>query len=151
MPLIQLTDMVALETITKARIEAKELLELGGLPITFPEASDPENTEALSHVVTEVISALADGKDIQVITHPDDMTTTQAARRIGISRPTLMKAIRNKDIPAHMVRSHHRLRFEDVEKFRKKLLTKQAAEKNKALLELWNFEEENGLVELLKP
>lgn len=151
MPLIQLTDMVSLETIAKARIDAKELLELGGLPIAFPEASDPENTEALSHVVTEVISALADGKDIQIITHPDNMTTTQAARRIGISRPTLMKAIRNKDIPVHMIGSHHRLRFEDVERFRKKLLTEQAAEKEKALLELWKFEEENGLVELLTP
>lgn len=151
MPLIQLTDMVSIETIAKARLEAKELLELGGLPITFPEASDLENTEALSHVVAEVISALADGKDIQVITHPSDMTTTQAARRIGVSRPTLMKAIRNKDIPAHMVGSHHRLRFEDVKKFRKKLLAEQAAEKKKALLELWKFEEENGLVEILKP
>lgn len=151
MPLIQLTDMVSLEAIAKARLEAKELLELGGLPITFPEASDPENAKALSHVITEVISALAEGKDIQVINHPDTMTTTQAARRIGVSRPTLMKAIRNKDIPAHMVGSHHRLRFEDVEKFRKKLLAEQAAEKEKALLELWKFEEENGLIEILKP
>lgn len=151
MPLIQLTDMASLETIAKARLEAKELLELGGLPITFPEASDPENTEALSHVITEVISALAEGKDIQIITHPDNMTTTQAARRIGISRPTLMKAIRNEDIPAHMVGTHHRLRFTDVEKFRKKLLSEQAAEKEKALLELWKFEEESGLNEILTP
>lgn len=151
MHLIRLTDMVSLETIAKARLEAKELLELGGLPITFSEASDPENTEALSHVVAEVVSALADEKDIQIITYPDTMTTTQAARHIGVSRPTLMKAIRNKDIPVHMVGSHHRLRFEDVEQFRKKLLTEQAAEKENAILELWKFEEENGLVELLTP
>lgn len=151
MPLIQLTDMASPETITKARLEAKELLELDGLSITFTETADTENTEALSHVITEVISALAAGKDIQLMTHPDTMTTVQAARRIGISRPTLMKAIRNGDIPAHMVGTHHRLRFTDVEKFRKKLLSEQAAMKEKALLDLWKFEEDNSLTEILTP
>lgn len=151
MPLIQLTDMAPSETIAKARLEAKELLELDSLSITFPETADTENTEALSHVITEVISTLAAGKDIQLMTHPDTMTTAQAARRIGISRPTLMKAIRNGDIPAHMVGTHHRLRFTDVEKFRKKLFSEQAAEKKKALLELWKFEEENGLTKILTP
>lgn len=151
MPLIQLTDMAPSETIAKARLEAKELLELDSLSITLPETADTENTEALSHVITEVISALAAGKDIQLMTHPNTMTTVQAARRIGISRPTLMKAIRNGDIPAHMVGTHHRLRFTDVEKFRKKLFSEQAAEKKKALLELWKFEEENGLTKILTP
>lgn len=151
MPLIQLTDMAPSETIAKARLEAKELLELDSLSITFPETADTENTEALSHVITEVISALAAGKDIQLMTHPNTMTTVQAARRIGISRPTLMKAIRNGDIPAHIVGTHHRLRFTDVEKFRKKLFSEQAADKKKALLELWKFEEENGLTKILTP
>lgn len=150
MSLIQLTDKIPAETIAKARREAKELLS-HDFTIAFPEAVNPEDTEALSCMVTEIISALAAGKDIQLMTHPDTMTTVQAARRIGISRPTLMKAIRNGDIPAHMVGTHHRLRFTDVEKFRKKLLAEQAAEKEKALLELWKFEEDNGLVEILTP
>lgn len=142
MPLIQLTDKIPAETIAKARLEAKELLN-HDFTIAFPEAAHPEDTE--------LISALAAGKDIQLRTHPQSMTTTQAARHIGISRPTLMKAIRNKDIPAHMVGTHHRLRFTDVEKFRKKLLSEQAAEKGKALLELWEFEEKNGLTAIITP
>lgn len=150
MPLIQLTDKIPAETIAKARLEAKELLN-HDFTIAFPEAAHPEDTEALSCMVTELISALAAGKDIQLRTHPQSMTTTQAARHIGISRPTLMKAIRNKDIPAHMVGTHHRLRFTDVEKFRKKLLSEQAAEKGKALLELWEFEEKNGLTAIITP
>ena len=150
MPLIQLTDKIPTATIAKARLEAKELLN-NDFTIAFPEAANPEDTEALSCMVTELISALAAGKDIQLRTHPQSMTTTQAARHIGISRPTLMKAIRNKDIPAHMVGTHHRLRFTDVEKFRKKLLSEQAAEKGKALLELWEFEEKNGLTAIITP
>ena len=150
MLLIQLTDKIPSEVIAKARLEAKDLLN-HDFTITFPEAVNPEDTEALSHVVTGIISALADGKDIQLMAHPDNMTTVQAARRIGVSRPTLMKAIRNGDIPARMVGTHHRLRFTDVEKFRKKLLAEQAAEKENALLELWKFEEENGLDKILMP
>jgi excisionase domain protein len=150
MPLIQLTDKIPAETIAKARLEAKELLN-HDFTIAFPEAANPEDTEALSCMVTELISALAAGKDIQLRTHPQSMTTIQAARVIGISRPELMRAIRNKDIPTHMVGNHHRLRFKDVEKFRKKRLAELAAEKEKALLELWKFEEENGLTKILTP
>jgi toxin-antitoxin system, antitoxin component, merR family len=80
---------------------------------------------------------------------PHDLTTTVAAQRIGISRPTLMKAIRSGELPAHKVGSHFRIRTEDADKFRKNLLAQKVAESKQALRELWAFEEENDLVDLL--
>ena len=75
------------------------------------------------------------------------MTTTVAAQRIGISRPTLMKAIRSGDLPAHKVGSHFRIRTEDADAFRKGLLKKTVAQKEQALKELWELEDEHGLVD----
>ncbi len=77
------------------------------------------------------------------------MTTTVAAQRIGISRPTLMKAIRSGDLPAHKVGSHFRIRTEDADAFCKELLKKTVLQKEQALKELWELEEEHGLVDTL--
>ena len=61
------------------------------------------------------------------------MTTTVAAQRIGVSRPTLMKAIRAGELPAHKVGSHFRIRTEDADAFRKGLLKKTVTQKEQAL------------------
>ena len=66
-----------------------------------------------------------------------------------ISRPTLMKAIRSGDLPAHKVGSHFRIRTEDADAFRKGLLKKTVAQKEQALKELWELEDERGLVDAL--
>ena len=60
-----------------------------------------------------------------------------------------MKAIRSGDLPAHKVGSHFRIRTEDADAFRKGLLKKTVAQKEQALKELWDLEEEHGLVDAL--
>ena len=72
-----------------------------------------------------------------------------AARRIGISRPTLMKAIRSGELPAFKVGSHFRIRTGDAEVFRKTLMEKTIAQKEQALKDLWKFEEENNLNDII--
>lgn len=51
---------------------------------------------------------------VTVTALPEELTTSTAAKILGISRPTLMKMIREGRIPAHEVGTHHRLRTEDV-------------------------------------
>ena len=82
---------------------------------------------------------------VQVVPH--DLTATIAAQRIGISRPTLMKAIRSGELPAYKVGSHFRIRTQDADSFRKALLERSIAKNKQAIRDLWAFEEEHGLVD----
>ena len=140
------------ETISQARAEAQHILAQAKettISLSVSGAESEQIGDALNQVISQVLHALAQGEHIDIQTIPHDLTTTMAAQRIGISRPTLMKAIRSGELPAHKVGSHFRVRTEDADRFRKKLLEKKVAESKQALQDLWAFEEENNLVDVL--
>lgn len=68
----------------------------------------------ISQVLLQVLEVMARGGTITIGTVPDVLTTSAAAKILGISRPTLMKQIAAGTIPSHMVGTHHRLKAEDV-------------------------------------
>ena len=145
-----LTSPLEEDTLNQARAEAREILknsEKTTIELTGRESQ--QLGDALNQVIQHVLHALASGQSIDVQVVPHDLTTTVAAQRIGISRPTLMKAIRAGELPAHKVGSHFRIRTEDADAFRKGLLKKTVAQKEQALKELWELEEEHGLVDAL--
>ncbi|MBE6478056.1 MAG: helix-turn-helix domain-containing protein, partial [Propionibacteriaceae bacterium] len=65
-------------------------------------------------LILRVLDVTARGGTLSVTALPEELTTSTAAKILGISRPTLMKMIREGRIPAHEVGTHHRLRTEDV-------------------------------------
>lgn len=75
--------------------------------------------QELRSVVEQVIRATAEGKTITLRTLPEELSTTEAARQLGMSRPTLMKLVRNGDLASHKVGSHTRLLLEDVRTFQR--------------------------------
>lgn len=140
------------ETISQARIEAQRVLKWADeadFSLSVSGMGSEQMGDALNQVISRVLRALAQGQSIDIQPVPRDLTTTVAAQRIGISRPMLMKAIRSGELPAHKVGSHFRIRPEDADKFRKNLLAQKVAESKQALRELWAFEEENNLDEIL--
>ena len=140
------------ETISQARIEAQRVLKWADeadLSLSVSGMGSEQMGDALNQVISRVLRALAQGQSIDIQPVPRDLTTTVAAQRIGISRPMLMKAIRSGELPAHKVGSHFRIRPEDADTFRKNLLAQKVAENKRALQELWAFEEENNLDEIL--
>ncbi|WP_314660239.1 helix-turn-helix domain-containing protein [Rothia dentocariosa] len=140
------------ETISQARIEAQRVLKWADeadFSLSVSGMESEQMGDALNQVISRVLHALAQGQSIDIQPVPRDLTTTVAAQRIGISRPTLMKAIRSGELPAHKVGSHFRIRPEDADTFRKNLLAQKVAENKRALQELWAFEEENNLDEIL--
>lgn len=140
------------ETISQARIEAQRVLKWADeadFSLSVSGMESEQMGDALNQVISRVLRALAQGQSIDIQPVPRDLTTTVAAQRIGISRPTLMKAIRSGELPAHKVGSHFRIRPEDADTFRKNLLAQKVAENKRALQELWAFEEENNLDEIL--
>ena len=146
------TQLLQEETLNQAHTEAKKLLgdsNETAVTLTVSGNESQEIGDALSQVIQQVLHALAQGQRIEIQTSPQYLTTTMAARRIGISRPTLMKAIRSGELPAFKVGSHFRIRTGDAEVFRKTLLEKTIAQKEQALKDLWKFEEENNLNDII--
>lgn len=144
------TQLLQEETLNQAQTEAKKLLgdsNETAVTLTVSGNESQEIGDALSQVIQQVLHALAQGQRIEIQTSPQYLTTTMAARRIGISRPTLMKAIRSGELPAFKVGSHFRIRTGDAEVFRKTLLEKTIAQKEQALKKLWELEDEHGLVD----
>lgn len=83
--------------------------------------------QEISAILTQVLQALAQGRTITVGSMPEEITTTVAARQLGISRPTLMKMVGAGEIPAHKVGSHTRLKTSDVLAFKTARLERQRA------------------------
>ena len=77
--------------------------------------------EPLANVIAAVFRAIREDLPITVSTLPREVTTTTAASMLDVSRPTLMKYIRNGDITAHKVGAHHRLSARDVLDFAERL------------------------------
>lgn len=147
-----LTSPLKEDTLNQARAEAREILknsEKTTLEVTVSDRESQQLGDALNQVIQHVLHALANGQSIDVQVVPHDLTTTVAAQRIGVSRPTLMKAIRAGELPAHKVGSHFRIRTDDADAFRKGLLKKTIAQKEQALKKLWELEDKHGLADAL--
>lgn len=78
-------------------------------------AGDVALPDHLSLFITHVVQSVATGGAMQVRTMPEEVSTTVAADHLGVSRPTLMKMVRNGEIPARLVGSHHRIKWSEVE------------------------------------
>ena len=95
----------------------------------------------LASILTEVIRIVAAGGTVTLGSIPDELTTTNAADMLDISRPTLMKLIQSGEIPAHKVGSHTRLKANDVLAYRERMREQQRA----AFRELRAFEDDEDL------
>lgn len=93
---------------------------------------------ALGKLLAQVIEAMAAGHTVMIGSLPEELSTSVAAQQLGVSRPTLMKMIRQGDIPSHKVGSHHRLKAADVLALKR---DRRAAQRQ-ALVELNDFLDE---------
>jgi excisionase family DNA binding protein len=95
------------------------VIELDSKRLTVPTA--------LAKCLTNVMASLANGGSTRIESLPHEMSTTVAARHLGISRPTLMKHVGSGALPAHKVGTHTRIRTKDLLDFRAKLLEQRMA------------------------
>ncbi len=68
----------------------------------------------VGRILQQVLDAMARGGTITVTSVPKELTPAGAAEILGISRPTLMKLVKEGRIVSHRVGTHHRLKSEDV-------------------------------------
>lgn len=74
----------------------------------------------VSVIVTTVLESLSKGSRVVISTTPKELRATAAAEMLGISRPTLLKLVREGELPSHKVGAHHRFLLNDVLEYRDK-------------------------------
>lgn len=126
-PTIELTD--------KIQQQAEQVVSRNQTASELIEDSIPRE---LADLINAVLRAAANGDTITISRLPEVLTTTEAARRLGISRPTLMKRIKDGEIDSFKVGTHTRLKAEAVFEYRKK----RYADAKKAFEEMRELDEE---------
>jgi excisionase family DNA binding protein len=110
-----------------------------------PNGDEIELPDELYAVIRTAAHALLAGRGVSIAPLTALLSTQEAADRIGISRPTLVKLLENGEIPFEQSghRRHRRIRLADVEAYR------QRARRNRrtALRELTQDADNAGLYE----
>lgn len=113
--------------VDEAEVFASRLDEGDRLASVGTEGDTHALPPELASVLEQAVKLLARGQTIVVGTRPSSLTTTAAASMLGISRPTLMKMVRDGEIEAHKVGTHTRLRTEDIDRLRRERRAAQRA------------------------
>lgn len=104
-----------------------------------------EETLELPHAVVRlldrVLGEMADGNAVTLVPVHAELTTSQAADLLNVSRPHLIKLLESGAVPFSMVGSHRRVRAEDVLSYR----SERIAKRREALTELTEEAERLGL------
>lgn len=94
-----------------ARYKPAELrVKVDGTELVLPRAA----TKVIHHLLTE----MALGNAVTLIPIHAELTTQEAADFLNVSRPHLIRQLEQGKIPFHMVGTHRRIRFEDLERFK---------------------------------
>ncbi len=62
----------------------------------------------------EILDILEDGGEVDVVPKDRELTTTEAAEMLNVSRPHLVDLLEDGEIPFHKVGSHRRIRLADL-------------------------------------
>ncbi len=78
------------------------------------------------------LSEVAEGRTVSVVSADEELTTSEAAHLLNVSRPYLVKLLDERKIPHRRVGTHRRIRHTDVLAYKKKM----RVESEEALQEL---------------
>ncbi len=89
-------------------------------------------------LLSKILHATAQGKPISIMPLAMEVTTQSAADFLGCSRPHLVKLLEEGIIPFTTVGRHRRVKFEDLQKYKKVMKASQ----KKMLIEIMKQDEE---------
>lgn len=136
-----------IEDMQAARETVRLLAPLGGTRKVklCVDGIDPIESIALpSSIFAQIIDLLAklgNGDAVTIVPVQAELTTTQAAELLGVSRPFLIKLLERGELPFHMVGTHRKLHARDVTSYK----MKRAIKRREALKTIAMFDEELGI------
>jgi excisionase family DNA binding protein len=87
--------------------------------VTLEEVELPVN---VVHALVRILDELSEGRDVAVLSEGEggEVTTSQAAELLGMSRPTLINLLESGTIPFRKVGTHRRMALADVLAYRRR-------------------------------
>lgn len=92
-------------------------------------------------LLEKILDVTAQGKPISIVPLEMEVTTQFAADFLGCSRPHLIKILEDGLVPFTMVGRHRRIKFEDIQKYKKAMKAFQLQQ----LTEIMTLDQESGM------
>ncbi|MHA7274158.1 helix-turn-helix domain-containing protein [Arthrobacter sp. TMT4-20] len=137
-----------IDVTTSQSEEAKEVsrrfdeVDPGDLQIKIESSSGEAIVvpDGLSDLLQTVVRLAAAGQPFGITQSPKALTSVEAAKMLGISRPTLLKLAASGQIASHKVGSHTRFNRSDL----RSLAESRLADQRKSFGDLLEFEDSLG-------
>jgi len=145
-----------LETHTYLPADQAELSQVEGVLSGEGEVAlvGPEGTvpipEEVHHLLVQVVGAMQAGRAVTLTPQTRRLTTQQAADLLGVSRPTLVKAIESGDLPCERISSRRMVVLEDVLAYQRARRERQLAAVAATAAQMDDELDEEEVQELLK-
>jgi excisionase family DNA binding protein len=91
------------------------------------EEATLELPASVLHLLTEMLSQMAQGNAVTLLPIHAELTTQEAANLLNVSRPHLVKLLETREIPFRKVGRHRRIRFEDLMEYKDRIDQKRMA------------------------
>lgn len=114
---VESIEPISLPAAQQAQVRAlSNLLHQKSKPRLVGQPGEPslELPDAVYDILVKVVDRLQQGDAVSVVPVAKDLTTQQAAALLGISRPFLVKLLRDKAIPHHTAGTHRRVLLNDL-------------------------------------
>ena len=138
-----LTGKSTLETAAVAKAYCSALRHIGRGSVKIPAAGTKDEIPlpmGVAKLLGILLTALGDGKSVSLTADDGELTTVEAAKRLGVSRPFLIAQIEAGRLRCRMVGSHRRITTADLDAFAQRM-----RRSSKALQELSDQAQELGL------
>jgi excisionase family DNA binding protein len=115
----------------------RDALDQGGEQVRI------EVSRETAAMISQWVDAQVEGQEVVVTQGLREVSPTEAAAMMGMSRAQVRKLLDGGGLPFRMVGSHHRIRIEAI----KRWLSIEDARQEKAMAELMALQNELGLTE----
>lgn len=115
------------------RTQATKLVVANGVEIMLPES--------VQRLIQQGVQSLAQGHAVSLMPLHQELTTSEAAEILGVSRPYLVRLLDRGDIDFSMTGAHRRVRLQDLLLYKER----RDIERRRALDQLTQMSEELGL------
>jgi excisionase family DNA binding protein len=125
----------------RAALQQNGVTRTGGASakLVSPEGEELEIPGSVYSLLVRIVNEMDRGNGITIMPVHAELTTQQAAELLNVSRPYLIKLLRDDEIPFHKVGRHRRVRVEDLLAYkerrdskRRRLLQKMTREAQEA-------------------
>lgn len=111
------------------------------ISVRLEDGTDLLLPKSVTALLVAIMTEMAKGNAVTLTPIHAELTTQEAANLLGVSRPFLIKLLDEGNLPFHRVGTHRRVRFTDLEAYRKR----RESERRTALAKLAAQAQELGM------